>query len=456
VPPTRAPGDPILTPTPDAPHQLPSIRSTPEEYVVQAGDTLGRIAQNYGIPIEQIVQDNNITNPNLLEIGQVLLIPPPNPDNIGSGFKIIPDSELVAGPFTAEFRVESFISQEKGYLAQYWEEIDGETISGPQIVNRVAKEFSVNPRLLLAVLEYQSKWVTKSNPKDNTLEYPIGWQDPWRDGLYRQLSWAANQLNRGYYLWRVNGAATWILADGNVVPINPTINAGTAGVQHFFAQLYVRNKWNKAVNKNGLFATFNQLFGYPFDYTFEPLLPENLAQPTLQLPFESGVEWAYTGGPHGGWGDGSAWAALDFAPPNEALGCVISDDWIVAMTDGLIVRSKNGAVVQDLDGDGLEQTGWTILYMHVESRDRVQTGEYISVGIRIGHPSCEGGVSTGTHLHIARRYNGEWIPADQNIPFVLDGWVSIGTGTEYDGFLQRGRQTVEAWNGRSPENSIKR
>jgi murein DD-endopeptidase MepM/ murein hydrolase activator NlpD len=435
---------------------LPTIRSDPETYEVQTGDTLGEIAQNFGVPLEKIVQENNILDPNILEIGQVLNIPPPSPDKIGSGFKIIPDSELIAGPFTAQFNVEPFVNQKNGYLAQYWEEVDGQTISGSQIIARVAREFSVNPRLLLAVLEYQSEWVTKGKPKDRTLEYPIGWQDPWRDGLYRQLAWAANQLNRGYYLWRVNGAAAWILADGKIVPINPTINAGTAGVQNLFAQLYGRNRWNKAINKNGLIATFNELFGYPFDYAFEPVLPPNLIQPALQLPFESGVEWAYTGGPHGGWGDGSAWAALDFAPPGEALGCITSNDWIVAMTDGLIIRSENGAVVQDLDGDGFEQTGWTILYMHVESRDRVETGEYIRTGTRIGHPSCEGGVSTGTHLHIARRYNGEWIPADQNIPFALDGWVSIGTGIEYDGSLQRGGRSVEAWNGRSPENSIKR
>jgi murein DD-endopeptidase MepM/ murein hydrolase activator NlpD len=203
-------------------------------------------------------------------------------------------------------------------------------------------------------------------------------------------------------------------------------------------------------------ATYQQFFGYPFDYALEPLLPPDLTPPDLQLPFETGVEWAYTGGPHGGWGDGSAWAALDFAPPGSALGCVQSDAWVVAMADGLIIRSENGAVVQDLDSDGLEQTGWTVLYMHIESRDRVPSGVYIQAGDRIGHPSCEGGVSTGTHVHIARRYNGEWIPADQEMPFVLDGWVSIGNGIEYDGLLQRGGKSVEAWNGRSPENSIKR
>jgi hypothetical protein len=59
-------------------------------------------------------------------------------------------------------------------------------------------------------------------------------------------------------------------------------------------------------------------------------------------------------------------------------------------------------------------------------------------------------------VHLARRYNGEWIAADQSLPFNLEGWVSSGTGKEYDGYLQKKGRTVEAWEGRAPINEIKR
>jgi murein DD-endopeptidase MepM/ murein hydrolase activator NlpD len=91
-----------------------------------------------------------------------------------------------------------------------------------------------------------------------------------------------------------------------------------------------------------------------------------------------------------------------------------SDLWVTAVADGYIVRAGDGSVVQDLDNDGYEQTGWTVLYMHIDSNERVEAGAYVYAGDRIGHPSCEGGISNATHLHIARRYNGEWIPADGN------------------------------------------
>jgi len=97
-----------------------------------------------------------------------------------------------------------------------------------------------------------------------------------------------------------------------------------------------------------------------------------------------------------------------------------------------------------------------LLYMHIETRDRISVGEVVKAGDRIGHPSCEGGISSGTHVHIARRYNGEWIPADGKIPFNLDGWISEGQGFEYDGLLKRNGKTIEAFEGRKPENQIHR
>ncbi|MBN1669260.1 MAG: LysM peptidoglycan-binding domain-containing protein [Anaerolineales bacterium] len=453
----RQPGAPILTPTPDDPHPLPGLRTEPEQYVAQPGDTLGAIADRFGISVAEIAEASQISNVNVLSVGQTLTIPVPAPVATGPPFKIIPDSELVAGPVSSYFDVTDFVYSQNGYLVRYEEELNGRLLSGSQIVQLIGRDFSVNPRLLLAILEHQSGWVTQMEPRPETLKYPLGWQDPNRQGLYRQLAWAANELNRGYYLWRTNAVASWVLADGIVVPANPTINAGTAAVQHFFAELFNYSIWTRAVTAEGLSAVYNALFGYPFDYTFEPLLPPDLNQPRLQLPFEPGVQWAFTGGPHGGWGDGSAWGALDFAPHLDQLGCVPSDDWVVAMADGLILRAEDGAVVQDLDSDGREQTGWTILYMHIESRERVQAGIYLRAGERIGHPSCEGGVSDGTHVHIARRYNGEWIPADQDwLPFVMDSWVSSGAGSYYDGYLQKGATILEAWNGWRVESLIER
>ena len=448
--------NPLPTPTPNPTIVLPTPRVETLSYTVKLGDTLKVIAQRHQVSVDQIVTLNNITNPNLIEVGQVILIPPSSFEAVASSFKIIPDSELVNSPSNAYFDVKAFVNERNGFLAVYSEPVDGSPMTGAQIVERVALEYSVNPRLLLTLLEYQSNWVTKSNPPEETRVYPLRYYEAWREGLYNQLAWAANLLNEGYYLWKLNLISAWILSDSSVIRVDPTINPGTAGVLNVMRYLNAQDTWTGAVSEDGIYETYVHFFGYPFVYTYEPLIPGDLTQPILQLPFEKGDVWSFTGGPHGGWNTGSAWAAIDFAPPGEALGCFPSEAWVVASTPGEIVYSDHGAVIQDLDGDGVWQTGWSILYMHIATSDRIEVGEYLDAGDRIGHPSCEGGFSTGTHLHIARRYNGEWIAADSDLPLVLDGWVSVGYGVEYDGYLIKGDETLEAWNGRSPLNAIQR
>lgn len=43
-------------------------------YVVQAGDTLGALARKYNVTIEQLMKWNNIKDPNLLTVGQRLVV----------------------------------------------------------------------------------------------------------------------------------------------------------------------------------------------------------------------------------------------------------------------------------------------------------------------------------------------------------------------------------------------
>jgi LysM repeat protein len=445
-----------MTPTPDEPRILPTLRSDSVDYTVQAGDMLGAIARRYGVPLSQVVEANEIENADLLEPGQQLVIPPPIPVGPPTSFKVIPDSEMVYGPAAGTFDLQAFVTEKNGYLASYREEVYEVPHSGVEIIARIGREYSVNPRLLLAILEYQSGWVTKPEPDEQYEDYPIGLKNAAWKGLYKQLSWAANNLNMGYSLWRVNVISSFILADDVVVPAANTINAGTAGVQYMFSQLLDYSEWRTTVGQTGLFQTYLNFFGSPYDLAVDPLVVEGTGQPVMQLPFEPGDTWSFTGGPHGGWGAGSGWAAIDFGPPGEPKGCLQNDAWATAVADGLVVISENGMILQDLDDDGNIGTGWVVLYLHIESKDRVSAGTQLKAGDRIGHPSCEGGVAYAAHLHLARRYNGEWISADGSIPFNLDGWVSEGYGVEYNGYLRKGDQLVEAWDYRRDENQIAR
>lgn len=57
-----------------APSARPIQAAQAITYTVQAGDTLARLARTYGVTVEELVAANNIQDPNLILVGQVLTI----------------------------------------------------------------------------------------------------------------------------------------------------------------------------------------------------------------------------------------------------------------------------------------------------------------------------------------------------------------------------------------------
>jgi LasA protease len=142
------------------------------------------------------------------------------------------------------------------------------------------------------------------------------------------------------------------------------------------------------------------------------------------------------------------------APAADHPGCYDSDVWALASAPGLVVRSGNGVVTIDLDGDGLEQTGWVLLYLHLADQGRIEAGKWVETGDLLGHPSCEGGYASGNHVHFARKYNGEWIAADGPLPFNLSGWVVHAGAKPYLGTMTKGDETITASTVGSYESRI--
>ncbi|MEW6717430.1 MAG: hypothetical protein AB1345_08005 [Chloroflexota bacterium] len=416
-------------------------------YYTQAGDTLPVVAVRFGVQSDEISSPDPLPSSGLLPPNQLLIIPH-RLANTTSSAHLLPDSELVYSPSATDFDVSEYVDEAGGYLNEYREYLHttGWT-SGADIIQRVATENSINPRLLLALLEYQSGWVLDQPQNLSQREYPLGYINLNQKDLYHQLAWAVNQLSIGYYGWREGLLTELRFSDGAIARLAPELNAGTVALQYFFAQIRSGAEWIKALDEeNGFIALYHQMFGNPWVravYT-EPLYPPDLQQPPLILPFLRGQLWHYTGGPHGAWEKDGARAALDFAPSSSETGCAKSNHWVLAAAPGLIVRSGNGVVVIDLDGDGYEQTNWVLLYLHVDILDSIRVGLWVETGDRLGHPSCIGGKATGTHLHIARKYNGEWIAADGPLPMVLGGWTAHAGNAPYEGTLTRDGKIIKA------------
>jgi murein DD-endopeptidase MepM/ murein hydrolase activator NlpD len=428
-------------------------------YQAQAGDTPAALAARFRVRLEDVQLSDPAGANQLLPPGQVVII-----HGVPAGTqhteRLLPDSEVIYSPSARDFDINAYVEQAGGFLSTHREYLrsTGWT-SAAEVVKRVALENSINPRLLLALLEYRCGCVLGKLPENVDPDFLMGISSSLSRGLYRQLGWSVNQLSLGYYGWR-NGLITdFILNDGSIVALAPDLNAGSVAVEYLLAQLVDRGVWKETIEgKAGFQALFRTMFGDPWVRArqVEPLYPAQLIQPELSLPFTPGKIWGFTSGPHRAWETNGALAALDFAPGSIESGCINSKAWVVAVASGVIVRSRYGAVVLDLDGDGYEQTGWSILYMHIASLDRVSEGAVLKAGDLIGHPSCEGGPASGTHVHIARKFNGEWIAADGPLPFVMDGWVPHAGFRPYVGTLTRQGKIVVASPSTPAESFISR
>ena len=106
----------------------------------------------------------------------------------------------------------------------------------------------------------------------------------------------------------------------------------------------------------------------------------------------------------------------------------------------------------------MNQQDGRFLYLHLSEDQRINAGTQVLAGDPVGYAACSGGFSTATHLHIARRFNGEWLPADcQNCreglvipPFTMSGWQVVGIpGQEYQGYLTGPGERRQAEQGRN-------
>ena len=86
--------------------QAGGVATAPRTYTVQAGDSLGAIAETFGIGPGVLASANGIVNPDLITPGQILVIPSPDAVEEGSAWTATADSFAIeilhAGTYASE------------------------------------------------------------------------------------------------------------------------------------------------------------------------------------------------------------------------------------------------------------------------------------------------------------------------------------------------------------------
>ncbi|MEM5774906.1 MAG: LysM domain-containing protein, partial [Anaerolineaceae bacterium] len=284
-------------------------------YTVQGGDTLPALAVHFNTTVKEIRSANPqiSRDATTLEPGAQIQIPIYYQPLWGSAYQILPDSLFVNGPAQVGFDCVSYVENSPGWFRNFRASAGGKELKGGQIIEHIATNYSISPRLLLALLEYQTGAVNYITTPQADDPYPLGFVDEMHQGLYNQLILAANLLNNAYYGWRSGTVTSIEYKDGRLEVLDPWQNAATVALHVYFAKTLPVDRYDAAIGSDGLSVAYARLFGDPWQNA-SAHIPGNLTQPDFYFPFQAGSTWAYTGGPHTAWGSGEPYAAIDFAP----------------------------------------------------------------------------------------------------------------------------------------------
>lgn len=344
---------------------------------------------------------------------------------------------------TGEFDVQAFLEQQPGVLKSHR---DGENPAS-QIIEGYSTYYSLNPRILLALLELVPHLLSEPTPAPELLEHPFGEHGP--TGFTAQIDWAAREIRAGFGPYSSPPEVRF--SDGQRAVLALDQDASLIAVQRFLAQGRTQLQWTAL--KDQYQPLFVRLFGVEPEAATPTPRPV-AGQPFLRLPWPA-VYPAVAGDPLAGkpvrmihssyfdhvyptvdkGEDGNNFIVTydnrgavsynthdghDYYFPDRPVGTPI-----VAAAPGIayaFTARGNGVVIRHQGA----YAGYETVYWHLDAFDqkfkgRIDTGVGVAVqaGAYLGTSGKSGFVVGGAHLHFEVRHNGRQVD-----PY---GWFGPGS-----------------------------
>jgi murein DD-endopeptidase MepM/ murein hydrolase activator NlpD len=344
---------------------------------------------------------------------------------------LVSDGMFVWGPNVEDFDLEAYLTKMDSPLLNHAEEL--------ALWSSYA---SVNPQVLLAVLEVQRGLVTGTGEalddasiSDLIETTSVALGEAFYDHLY---TWGSRAEAAA-----LEPPAALALSDGTAVEVGEA-TSGSFAVASVLAEGQDLASWQSMVSvesSEGFTQTFAALFpgvdlldtSNDIDPPAAP--PDNL----LQFPFPLAATWTFSGA-HS-WNGGSygpPYSSMDFftggatcsAPPNQ---------WSVASAAGTSYRPSNYSCWLEINHGG----GWITSYYHLRN---IYLGGVAERNTGVGSIACEvcaGGFATGPHVHWSLKYNGAYTSLEGT---KLSGWtIHVGSEPYNSGSLTRGGVTLSPY-----------
>ncbi|MBN2385670.1 MAG: fibronectin type III domain-containing protein, partial [Anaerolineales bacterium] len=352
------------------------------------------------------------------------------------GASLLADGQFVYGPNAADFSLAAYLEQAAPHLSPYAEPLDGR-----------ADYNSINPRVYLALMEMATGLVSNPDPAPEELENPFGLPE---NGFLAQVDALSTTATSAYYehlyFYSALDPATRTLPplgllDGTWLTVLSETNAGSYAILAALASFETADQILLSADNNnpdGFLQTYLRLFpdDDPLDTSNQLYIPGEVSIQAippaglLQLPYTRGETW-YFGGVHNyaGGTTPTDMSSLDFFPAGLSWNSDTSNAWVVAAADGTALRRS--ACNFSIDHGG----GWETRYYHLEGTlayNNTQIYQNDRIGIlanTLAEAICDGGSSTGPHVHFSLRYNGAYVPINGT---ALSGWVAHAGRWSYD------------------------
>ena len=357
------------------------------------------------------------------------------------GMDLLSNGQFVWGPNVGDFEVEQFLREQGSPLAPF-----------ANIVDSWARYYSINPKVLLTLLEVRYGLIT--NPPDeispsevSTVVEEIGLQA--YEAFYEHLYTWGDMKSSGKTLDLPSPSIQ--LADGYELEIQGDVTSAS------FAITGVLGATTDLVSLTRLVASaepggFSEIFGAMFPET-DPLdtandiVPDSLPPDDLfQFPFPLGDSW-YFNGPHN-WngGGGYPFSSMDFHT-GWGTGPPYPLHYAVSAAPGSGYVFTPNPEFSDLPCwvkvDHADN--WTTYYYHLQNVR--PPGNIGAMGLNdpmgsIAEETCNGGYAYGAHLHFTLLFNGAFVSLEG---VKLSGWtIHVGPHDEpySSGYIERDGQQL--------------
>ncbi len=325
----------------------------------------------------------------------------------------------VAAPASAQgLNVQRFLDGQPGVLKTYR---DGQyTVA--QAIEAYASYYSLNPRILLTLLELEQRLLTDAKPSAERLSKPFGPSGP--EGFIKQIEWAVREIRSGFGPYTTAPVVRFV--DGGSVTLDVKQEASLLAVARFLAQGRTEARWRSLID--GYAPLYAKLWGKEP----EPPTPTPAAtRPFLGLPWPAGVEMIHSsyfdhvyptvdrGADDNSFivnylGRGNlsynTHDGHDYYFPQQPIGTPI-----LAAAPGVAYAYStpgNGVVIRH----GGEYAGYETVYWHLDQfaiifQGKIDNGVGVRVeaGTPLGVSGKSGFTDGGAHLHFEVRHNGKQV-----------------------------------------------